>query len=107
MSATASRRGYNLDSFARQVSKRDIDEFDLIVAMDNENLRDLADIFRAGGEHIRLMGTFLQPSGDVSVIQEVPDPYYGGRAGFERVIDMIEEACPGILSHCLDRLGMD
>jgi protein-tyrosine phosphatase len=105
MYETASRRGYRLESIARQVRQSDRDEFDLIVAMDQENMRDLASIFHTGGEHIRLLGSFLGKSGDSPIVQDVPDPYYGGSVGFKRVLDMIEEACPGMLSHCLDSIS--
>ncbi len=104
MIETASHRGYILSSFARQVSQSDVDEFDLIVVMDYENLRDLGRMTNSSGEHIFLLGSFINPEDPNNIAHEVPDPYYGGRQGFERVLDMIEEACPGMLSHCLEIL---
>ena len=101
MQEAAAGRGYDLTSVARQVSEEDLNTFDLIVAMDKDNLADLE--HRAGGqrEHIRLLGSFLPEVENVGDVPSVPDPYYGGAAGFEEVLDMIESACGGILAHCL------
>lgn len=104
MYETASSRGYKLDSFARQVRRSDIDKFDLIIAMDYENMSDLGNITNSNGEHINLLGSFIDTNDTSDIIQEVPDPYYGGNSGFERVLDMIEEACPGMLKYCLERI---
>jgi len=105
MQAAAKKRGYSLDSLARQVSSADIEDFDLIVAMDVENLEYLD--YLAGGRmsHIRMLGSFLDVSEDPVMGPSVPDPYYGGDAGFEEVLDMIEAACPVMLEHCLTILG--
>ena len=96
----ASARGYSLDSIARQVRHADFDRFDLIIAMDRENHDDLTR--RAPAEHlekIRMLSDFLEDDWPA----DVPDPYYGGAAGFERVLDMIEAACPNILDSVLGR----
>ena len=104
MREAASRRGYSLESLARQVLPDDIGTFDLIIVMDHVNLKDLAEI--AGGEyaHVRMLGSFLENADTPEKILPVPDPYYGGAAGFERVLDMIEAACPAILDYCLELL---
>jgi protein-tyrosine phosphatase len=104
MRVASQTRGYRLDSIARQVRRDDVDSFDLIVPMDHENLRDLERLAGGRREHIRLLGTFL--GGDTGSdgngsAPAVPDPYYGGDAGFEAVLDMIEKACPAMLAHCL------
>ena len=101
MQAFAKKRGYSLDSIARQVTKMDFEDFDLIVAMDVENLENLD--YLAGNRlaHVRMLGSFLDDSDDPVMGRSVPDPYYGGDAGFEEVLDMIESACPAILEHCL------
>ena len=104
MQAAAGKRGYSLDSIARQVSRQDIDDFDLIVAMDIENLENLDYIAGARLPHIRMLGSFLNDSNDPVRGRSVPDPYYGGEAGFEEVLDMIEAACPAMLDHCLELL---
>lgn len=100
MIEAAARRGYVLDSRARQVQRRDIDLFDLIVPMDHDNLLDVEALAGGPRPHIRMLGSFLN-GGDNERAEAVPDPYYGGAAGFDAVLDMIESACPGILEHCL------
>ena len=99
MTRAAARRGYVLEGSARQIEADDFDRFDLIVAMDSDNLADIhrAARRRGGGVHaeIRLLSSFLPEGSSV----DVPDPYYGGEQGFETVIDMIEEACPPILEY--------
>ena len=103
MRQAASRRGYDLTSRARAFSGRDFDRFDYIIAMDNENLRDI----RAqdpDGRHahkIHLMCDFIpgQKGGDV------PDPYYGGPQGFETVLDMVEEASKHLLTRVREDLA--
>jgi protein-tyrosine phosphatase len=99
MRRAAARRGYELDGTARQVDRGDFERFDLIVAMDRENLRDLRYLKRRAGSgetaRVHLLSDFLPAGSPV----DVPDPYYQG--GFDRVIDLIEEACPAIL----DRLA--
>ena len=88
--AAAERRGYDLSTLrARRVSEEDFDQFDLILGMDSLNLVTLQD--RADeAAHPRLKKLLdysrKNPGGDV------PDPYYGGTTGFERVLDLIEEA---------------
>ncbi|NNE38685.1 MAG: low molecular weight phosphotyrosine protein phosphatase [Gammaproteobacteria bacterium] len=103
MRAAANRRGYNLDSRARQVNKQDITDFDLIVAMDHDNYFYLTGLAGEEAEHIKLLGHFLI-SDDVRIdeVTPVPDPYYGGDSGFEKVLDMIESACQPMLEYCLE-----
>ena len=90
MQEAARRRGYALPSVARAVRDDDEADFDLILAMDRENLANLR---RRGSTKARLIGEFV-PGDDVP---EVPDPYYGGGDGFERVLELLEEAMPALL----------
>jgi len=92
--AAAERRGMSLDGiFARRVSSEDYERFDYIIAMDEDNLARLQD--ESPEEHRSKLRLFLEFSeGDE---REVPDPYYGGAAGFERVLDLVEEASRGLL----------
>ncbi len=87
--AAAERRGYSLERIrARRVRETDFAEFDLILAMDRDNLASLKAI--SDDEYhgkIRLFLDYTEGPED-----EVPDPYYGGATGFERVLDLIEEA---------------
>ena len=101
MREAAARRGYTLDSIARQVTREDLDEFDLIVAMDQDNLRDLEQLAGGPRPNLRLLGSFLpEYDGHPKDAPQAPDPYYGGPRGFEEVLDMIARACPGLFSAC-------
>ena len=93
----ASRRGYDLSPLrARIVEPGDFEEFDLILAMDRENLSVLRRRApREFHDRIRLFLEFAPQSGTV----EVPDPYYGGPNGFEEVLDLVEDATRGLLEH--------
>jgi len=93
--AAAARRGYDLSTLrARIVEPVDFERFDLILAMDRENLSVLRR--RAppvAQERLRLFLEFA-PRADV---EDVPDPYYGGPNGFEEVLDLVEDAARGLL----------
>ena len=102
MREAASKRGYSLTSKARQVRRGDIENFNLIIAMDSNNLLDLEILAAGPKDHIRMLGSFLDGTKDNSTAISVPDPYYGGASGFEDVLDMIEDACPAILDFCID-----
>lgn len=105
MRTAAAARGYRLESVARQVQAAEIARWDLIVPMDHENLTELEALAGGPRPHIRLLGSFLPGRDGNAGAPPVPDPYYGGSAGFERVLDMIESACPGMLEHCRLLLG--
>lgn len=92
----ASARGYNLTSISRQISVADFDMFDLIIGMDSQNLNDLHAIAQTDIHHskIKRMTDFCTRIN----IDRVPDPYYGGAEGFEQVIDILEDACSGLLA---------
>jgi len=100
MRLVANRRGYKLLSRARQVNKSDLDEFSLVVAMDHTNLQELYQLAGSQRPHIRLFGSFLVPATSLT-IPSVPDPYYGGMDGFEKVLDMLESGCPTLFEQCL------
>jgi protein-tyrosine phosphatase len=100
--AAAERRGYSLDGIrARRVSAADFERFDYIVAMDRDNLDALRE--QASEEHADKLHLFLAFAGAAE--DEVPDPYYGGAAGFERVLDLVEEASRGLLETLRKRSG--
>lgn len=93
----ALQRGYDLSSLrARQALAEDFSEFNYILAMDEDNLRNLQAL--APGAFTVTLDLFLNFSTDFDE-REVPDPYYGGAAGFERVLDLIESASTGLLQH--------
>lgn len=94
--AAASRRGFELSEIrARRVVGEDFVEFDYVVAMDEDNLLHLKDC--ATAESTSELVLFLQFSECRE--SEVPDPYYGGASGFERVLDLVEDASRGLLEH--------
>ena len=93
----ASRRGYDLSlQRARQVRRTDFSEFDYVLAMDEMNLRLLERL--CPPQHAHKLKLFMEFSAG-SALREVPDPYYGGEQGFERVLDMVEQAAQGLLDH--------
>jgi len=97
--AAARARGIALEGSARQVRQGDFDDFDLVLAMDRSNLRELRQL--AGGEarraKVRLLREFDPASvGDQDL--EVPDPYYGAAGGFDEVLDLVQAACAGLLA---------
>jgi protein-tyrosine phosphatase len=95
--AAALRRGYNLERLrARIIEPADFERFDLILAMDEDNLRVLR--ARAPREAHPRLRLFLQFAPQ-SPVREVPDPYYGGPNGFEEVLDLVEAAARGLLAH--------
>jgi protein-tyrosine phosphatase len=97
----ARRRGVDLSALrARMVSAEDFAHYDLILAMDEENLRELKRRAPAAHqERIRLMMEFAPQAPS----RWVPDPYYGGAQGFEEVLDLLEEAANGLIQEVLSR----
>lgn len=95
MREAARKRGYRLTGTARAFSAEDFERFDLILAMDDghyEHLRRLAPDLSARNKVERM--TFYCQTLDAD---HVPDPYYGGQSGFENVLDILEDACDGLL----------
>jgi protein-tyrosine phosphatase len=94
--AAARARGIVLEGSARQIQPGDFQEFDLILAMDRSNLRDLLRLApdEQAQAKVRLLRDF-DPRSDGE--QDVPDPYYGGPNGFEYVLDLVQAACEGLL----------
>ena len=92
----AAKRDVDLaDLRARKAISEDFHQFDYILAMDESNFRSLENI--APEEHVDKLKLFMDYAPHMNVT-EVPDPYYGGRNGFERVLDLIEEASTGLLT---------
>ncbi len=106
-SAAARRRGIDLSAHvARRVSRDDLEgdgAWDLVVVMDASNRENvLAMCGREGRERVRMMMDWHSESG----VREVPDPYFGeGESGFERVLDLLEGACAGLLEEVRGRVG--
>lgn len=95
--AAAAARGISISHLrARQVTREDFSDFDLILAMDRDNLKTLRR-FAGGdlGDRVKLFLDYAPEAG----LSEVPDPYYGGPQGFEEVLDLVEAASRGLLAH--------
>ncbi len=100
--ATALRRGVDLRGLrARQVTEADFAEFDYVLAMDRDNLQHLLALCRSEELRPRIQ-LFLDFAPELPE-REVPDPYYGGPGGFERVMDLVEAAAQGLLVHIRER----
>jgi protein-tyrosine phosphatase len=96
--AAARARGVTLDGAARQVRQADFDDFDLILAADLRNARDLKALLPPeAGAKVHLLREFDPDSAGAPDL-DVPDPYYGGDDGFEHVLDLVEAACRGLLA---------
>ena len=82
---------------ARQFQKSDFQDFDLILAMDRQNYQDILylDPTEKYYQKVRLMCDFCSRH----TLKEVPDPYYGGSEGFNQVIDLLVDACEGLLKN--------
>ena len=96
MRAHAARRGYQLVHRSRPVRTEDFYNFDLIIGMDDQNIRDLQRMATSEEEKNKIfkMTDFCQR---FSYRDSVPDPYYGGDSGFELVLDLLEDAVEGLL----------
>ena len=99
MMDAAHNRGYTLTSKARQIDRNDLNEFDLVVAMDRDNRTDIENLSKLGSARLQLLSDYLDEEYPV----DVPDPYYGGAQGFETVLDMLEAACSAILDDLLSQ----
>ncbi len=103
--AHAARRGYDLSRLrARHLRPADFEQFDLLLAMDADHLNHMLERCpQPYRDRIRLLLDFAprRPRGG-----EVPDPYYGAPAGFERVLDLVEEACIGLVDHLRRRAAL-
>lgn len=103
-SEAALRRGVDLSpQKARRVTPADFAEFDYVLAMDRSNIENLSTLCEP--THAQKLRLFLDFAPDLGV-EEVPDPYYGGVTGFERVLDMIEEAAKGLLVEIRQQHGI-
>ena len=101
----AKKRGYILTHRSRPLRTSDFYDFDIILGMDDANIQRL--LSRAPSEAER---SKVKRTTDFNLQQhprEVPDPYYGGSDGFELVLDLLEDACEGILQHIKQTLSLD
>lgn len=96
MKQFASKRGYDLTSIARQFKYIDLENFNYIIAMDKDNYSDIIDQDNENkySSKVSMMTDYCTQYSD----KFVPDPYYGGAQGFEHVLDLLEDACVGLLN---------
>ena len=95
MQRHANKRNIHLTSISRQIKSIDYEEFDYVVGMDDSNLRDMQSFLPSASlaKKITKMTDYCSKSNP----GYVPDPYYGGAEGFEQVLDLLEDACEGLL----------
>lgn len=100
MAAAAKKRGIKLVGRARQFLVDDFEQFELILAMDDSNYRNILALDPSGNyaHKVKRMCEFCREYSD----REVPDPYYGGADGFDYVIDLLIDACGGLLQEIAD-----
>ena len=95
MQAAGKKRGYTIQGAARQIQTEDFHSFDLIITMDDENFRNISKSAPIGESRALLQRfcDFVPSRADT----EVPDPYYGGQAGFDYVLDLLESGNEAVL----------
>ena len=100
MNIAANKKGLELVGQSRKLKPSDLQNFDLILAMDKENYEDILYLDREGKyeSKIRMMCEFATQKPD----KEVPDPYYGGADGFDYVIELLYDACAGLLDYVVN-----
>ena len=96
----ARARGIELHGAAREVTRTDFDDFDLVLAMDRSNMRALRRLAPSeeARQKVRLLREF-DPASAGAADLDVPDPYYGAAGGFDEVLDLVQAACAGLLDH--------
>jgi protein-tyrosine phosphatase len=97
MKQHASKRNYNLTSISRPINPdTDFDDFDYIIGMDDQNMIDLKRLATNKSDLVKL--SKMTDYCTKYVNDSVPDPYYGGASGFELVLDLLEDACEGLIN---------
>ncbi|WP_234041983.1 low molecular weight protein-tyrosine-phosphatase [Persicirhabdus sediminis] len=102
MRKALARRNYPTGGAARQVVRADIQNFDLILTMDDDNLRNVREYVKDDSESakVKRFVDYCERFED----KEVPDPYYGGNGGFEHVLDLLEDGCESLLEEIQQKL---
>ena len=95
MRAHAARRGYQITHLSRPVRYDDFFDFDIIVGTDDRNISRLKALAPGLDEERKVVR--MTDYCRLKVADHVPDPYYGGASGFENVLDILEDACAGLL----------
>jgi protein-tyrosine phosphatase len=96
MQEHAKSRGYQLTSIARGIQRGDLESFDYVLTMDNSNYKNVVALTADDFKHkVKMIMDFAKEHPH----DQIPDPYYGGPEGFELVLDLLEDACQGLLDH--------
>ncbi len=105
MTQTANQRGITMAGKARQFKREDFEQFDLILAMDQENYENILYLDPSGKyrNKVKLMCEFCRHHS----LKEVPDPYYGGSEGFNQVIDLLLDSCEGLLEFIIQEQRLE
>lgn len=103
MSASLHKKGYTITGNARKIQTDDLKKFDYIITMDESNLSQVQSMDSSGEWHSKIqpMVNFCKRHTDLGV----PDPYYGGQAGFTHVIELLEDGCEGLFAACENYLN--
>ena len=102
MRETALSRGIELTSRSRKIVEDDLYEFDHILVMDNDNLNAIKSLIKDINNPINSKIELILSYSKNSQLDEVPDPYYGGQKGFDKVFDLLEDAIDGLLDSLIN-----
>ena len=97
MRATALSRGIELTSRSRKIEKSDLYEFDHILVMDNDNLEAVKSLISGNINHVNTKVKLILSYSKKTHLKEVPDPYFGGQDGFDKVLDLLDDAIDGLI----------
>jgi protein-tyrosine phosphatase len=102
MRATALSRGIELNSRSRQIQENDLYEFDQILVMDKDNLQAVKLLIKDQDNPVNSKIKLILSYSKNFQYNEVPDPYYGGQNGFEKVLDLLDDAMDGLIDNLMD-----
>ncbi len=102
MRTTALSRGIELTSRARQIEENDLYEFDQILVMDKDNLDAVKSLTKDHKNPMNSKIKLILSYSKNSQLDEVPDPYYGGQNGFDKVLDLLDDAMDGLIDSLMD-----
>ena len=102
MRETALSRGIELTSRSRKIKESDLYEFDHILVMDNENLETVKSLIKDHKNPVNSKIKLILSYSKNSQLEEVPDPYYGGQNGFDKVLDLLDDAIDGLIDSLMD-----
>ena len=101
MRETALSRGIELTSRSRKIEESDLYKFDHILVMDNDNLSAVRSLIQDKSHTVHSKIELLLSYSKDSTLEEVPDPYYGGKNGFDKVLDLLDDAIDGLIDSLL------